>query len=54
MLEATNHLMVHGGIYQRKTIYSSQRNTDDKQVGDRFGVKHVMFAYKINNTLLLR
>ena len=54
MLEATNHLTVHGGIYQRRTIYSSLRSADDKQGGDKFGVEHVMFAQKINNILLLR
>ena len=54
MLEATNHLKVHGDIYQHRTIYSSQRSTDGKQGGDKFGVVHVMFAHKINNILLLR
>ena len=54
ILEATNHLTVHGGIYRRRTIYNSQRSTDDKRGGDRFGVEHVMFAQKISNILLLR
>ena len=54
MLEATNHLTVHGGIFWHRTICSSQRSTDDKQGGDRFEVKHIMFAQKINNILLLR
>ena len=54
MLEATNHLMVCGGIYRRKTICSSKRSTDSKRGGDRFGVEHVMFVQKINSILLLR
>ena len=38
MLEATNHLTVHGGIDRRSTIISSQGSTHDKWCGDRFGV----------------
>ena len=38
MLKATNHMMVHGGIYGLKTICNSQRSIDGKQGGDRFGV----------------
>ena len=38
MLEATNHLMLHGGIDRRSTIFSSKRRTYDKQCRDRFGV----------------
>ena len=48
MLEATNHMAIHGGIYQRRITCSSQRS------GNMFGVEHVMFAQKINNILLLR
>ena len=54
MLEATNHLKVHGGIDQRSTIISSQGSTHNKRCGDRFGAEHVMFAQKINDILLLR
>ena len=54
MLEATNHLMVHGGIDRRSTIISSQGSTHGKQCGDRFGAEHVMFAQKINDILLIR
>ena len=54
MLEAIDHLMVHGGIDQCSTIISSQGSTHDKRCGDRFRVKHVMFAQKINGILLLR
>ena len=36
MLEATNHLTVHGGIDRRSTICSSQRSTCDKRGKDRF------------------
>ena len=38
MLEATNHLMVHGGIDRHSTIISSQRNTYGKRCSDRFYV----------------
>ena len=44
MLEATNHLTVHGGIDRRSTIISNQGSTHDKWCGDGFGAKHVMFA----------
>ena len=54
MLEATDHLKVHGGIDQRSTIISSQGSTHGKRCGDRFGVEHVMFAHNINHILLLR
>ena len=54
MLEAINHLTVHGGIDRRNTINSSQGSTHNKQCGGRFGAEHVMFAQKINDILLLR
>ena len=44
MLEATNHLTVHGGIDLCSTIISSQGSTHNKRCGDRFGAEHVMFA----------
>ena len=54
MLEATNHLTIHGGIDRRSTIISSQGSTNDKRCGDKFGAEHVMFFQKINDILLLR
>ena len=54
MLEATDHLTVHGGIDRRSTISSNQGSTHDKRCGDKFGAEHVMFALKISNILLLR
>ena len=54
MLEATDHLTVHGGINRRSTIINSQGSTHDKRCGDKFGSEHVMFAQKINDILLLR
>ena len=54
MLEATDHLMVHGGVDRHNTIISSQGSTHDKQCGDRFRVERVMFAKNINDILLLR
>ena len=54
MLEATNHLTIHGGIDRSNTIISSQGSIHDKRCGDKFGVEHVMFAQKINDILLLR
>ena len=54
MLEATNHLTVHGGIDLGSAIVSSKRRTHYKWCRDRFGAKHVMFAQKINSILLLR
>ena len=54
MLEAIDHLTVHGGIDRCSTIISSQGSTNDKRCGDRFGDEHVMFAQKINDILLLR
>ena len=53
MLEATNHLTVHGGIGKQSTIINSQGSTHGKRCGDRFGAEHVMFAHKINYILLL-
>ena len=44
MLEATDHLTIHGGIDWHNTIISSQRSTYDKRCRDRFGAKNVMFA----------
>ena len=38
MLEATNHLTVHGGIDRRRSIFSSQRSTYRNRCRDRFGV----------------
>ena len=38
MLEATNHLTVHGGIDRRNTIVSSQRSTYNNLGRDGFGV----------------
>ena len=38
ILEATNHLTVHGGIYLCRTICRSQRSIDGNWSGDRFGV----------------
>ena len=38
MLEATNHLMLHGGFDRHSTIFSSQRSTYDKLCKIRFGV----------------
>ena len=54
MLEATNHLIVHGGIYRCSTIISSQGSTHGKRFGDKFEAKHVMFAQNINDIILLR
>ena len=54
MLEAINHLTVHGGIDRRNTIITNQGNTHYKQCGDKFGVEHVMFVQKINDIVLLR
>ena len=54
MLEATDHLMVHGGIDWRSTIISSQGSTHGKKCGDMFGAEYVMFAQKINDILFLR
>ena len=54
MLEAIDHLTVHGGIDRCGTIISSQGSTNDKRCGDRFEVEHAMFAQKINDILLLR
>ena len=44
MLEATNHLMVHGGIDRHNTIIGSKRSTYSKWCIDGFKVEHVMFA----------
>ena len=54
MLEATDHLTIHGGIDRRSTIISSQGSTNGKRCGYKFGAEHVMFAQKINDILLLR
>ena len=54
MLEATDHLTIHGDIDRRSTIISSQGSTNGKWYGDRFGAEHVMFARNINHILLLR
>ena len=54
MLEATDHLTVHGGIDRCSTIISSQGSTHDKRCGDGFGAEHVMFVQKINDIFLLR
>ena len=54
MLEATDHLTVHGGIDRRSAIISSKENTNGKRCGDRYGAEHVMFAQEINDILLLR
>ena len=52
MLDATNHLMVHGVIDWRSIMISSKGSTHGKWRGDSF--EHVMFAQKINDILLLR
>ena len=44
MLEAIDHLTVHGGINRHNTIISSQGSTHNKQCGDKFGIEHVMFS----------
>ena len=54
MLEATDHLTVHGGIDQSNTIISSQGSIHGKWCGDKFGAEHVIFAQNINDILLLR
>ena len=54
MLEATNHLTVHGGVDRHSTIISSQGSTHGMGCGDGVGAEHVMFAQKINDILLLR
>ena len=54
MLEAIDHLTVHGGIDRRNTIITNQGSTHDKWYGDRFRAEDVMFSQKINDILFLR